>query len=67
MWFVKIAVSFMAIWKSNPLITLDKTNETRRNYHWFWESPSKLVGLWLLESKVQIPVPVWQENKSDTK
>ena len=32
-----------------------------------FESPSKLVGLWLLESKVQIPVPVWQENKSDTK
>ena len=23
-----------------------------------FESPSKLVGLWLLESKVQIPVPV---------
>ena len=67
MWFVKIAVSFMAIWESNPLITLDKTNETRRNHHRFWESPSKLVGLWLLESKVQIPVPVWQENKSDTK
>jgi hypothetical protein len=67
MWFVKIAIRIVVIWGSNPLITLHRTNETRRNHHWFWGSPSKLVGLWLLESKVQIPVPVWQENKSETK
>lgn len=46
------------IWKSDPLITVGRANESRRNHRWFWESPPKLAGLWLSESKVQIPVPV---------